>query len=63
MGIKKIFQYGRFCVKNVSARNTYFRFGTPSRPEQLVDTPKPIYQKMRNYMGYLMLFKFFENLL
>ena len=47
MPIKKMFQYGRFCAKNVSARNTYFHFGTPSRPEQVVSPLQIIYQKKR----------------
>ena len=47
MGIKKIFQYGRFCAKNVSERNTYFHFGTPSQLEQLVPPLQIIYQEKR----------------
>ena len=47
MGINKIFQYGRFCAKNVSVRNTYFHFGTSSHLKQVVDPPQIIYQEKR----------------
>ena len=47
MGINKIFQYGRFCAKNVSARNTYFHFGTPSHPEQVISPLQIIYHEKR----------------
>ena len=39
----------------------YFDFGTTYSTQQVADPPKPIYQKMGNYMGYMILFKFFEN--
>ena len=47
MGINKIFQYGRFCAKNVSARNTYFHLGIPSHLKQVVDPPQIVYQEKR----------------
>ena len=47
MGINKIFQYDRFYAKNVSTRNAYFHFGTPSHPEQVVSPLQIIYQEKR----------------
>ena len=47
MGINKIFQYGRFCAKNVSVRNTYFHVGTLFHPDQVVSLLQIIYQEKR----------------
>ena len=47
MPLKKIVQYGRFCAKNVSARNTYFHLGIPSHPKQVVSPLQIIYQEKR----------------
>ena len=47
MPINKIVQDGRFCAKNVSARNIYFQFGIPSHLEQLVLPLEIIYQNKR----------------
>ena len=63
MPIKKIVQYGRFCAKNVSARNTYFHLEVPSRPKQVVNPPQIVYQEKRYSPQMIVLFKFFENLL
>ena len=63
MGINKIFQYDRFCAKNVSARNAYFHFGIPSHLEQVVSPLQIIYHKKCYSPQMIILFKFFENLL
>ena len=63
MPLKKIVQYGRFCAKNVRVRNTYFHFGIPSHPDQVVSLLQIIYQEKRYSPQMIVLFKFFENLL
>ena len=40
-----------------------FYFGISFCTQQVVDSSKSIHYKMGNYMGYLILLKFFENLL
>ena len=63
MPIKKIVQYGRFCAKNVSVRNTYFHVGTLFHPDQVVSLLQIIYQEKRYSPQMIILFKFFKNLL